>query len=162
MAIAFEAISGALGRLAGGRGRGPRAAGIAGLQQGINQVQQQQQREQQEFENRSKALATKASIAHTNSATMLNTAEAEKYGSDAIDKMIQINRASGVLDVDQANLDNDGVPMTQAELLDAMQSGKVSSTDQLGPIAGRVEVTTPDGSKRWESTHVVIRDSNAP
>ena len=52
--------------------------------------------------------------------------------------------------------------MTQAELLDAMKSGKLSPTDQVGPVAGRVEVTGADGTKRWEATHLVIRDPNTP
>jgi hypothetical protein len=71
---------------------------------------------------------------------------------------VDINRQSGVLDVAPELLDNGGVPMTQNELLDAMKAGKIGPTDQVGPVAGRVEMTNPDGSKRWEATHLVIRD----
>jgi hypothetical protein len=165
MAIALEAIQGSLTGLAAGRGRGPGAAGAAAMAQGISQRQQQTDRQnqiaQQDAENRSTALARKAQAFEVNSRTMLNTAEAEKYGSDAIDKIVQINRASGILDVDPATLENGGQPMTQDELHDALKSGKISPTDSLGPIVGRVEVTDKDGSKRWEATHLIVKDANS-
>jgi hypothetical protein len=166
MALAFEAISGALGGLAQ---RGPGAEGRAaeaGFQQVSQQTkdaqQQQEAQAQAEAQQKSNALARRAQIAETNSRTLLNTSEAEQQGADAIDKLTAINRQSGVLDVDPSSLDNAGQPMTQDELLDAMKAGKLSSTDQLGPVAGRVEVTNPDGSKRWEATHLVVRDPNTP
>jgi len=163
LAIALEAISGSLSGLAAGKGKGPGAAGLAGLQQGQQQAQQREAQAQQDFANKSKALAARAAIFETNSRTLLNTAEAEKYGSDAIDKMVEINRASGLLDLDDPDVyDNNGLPVSQAELLDAITKGKFSSTDELGPIAGREEVVGADGSKRWVATHLVIRDPNTP
>lgn len=166
MAIALEAISGALSGLAvTGPGATGRAA-AAGFQQGQQQIQQaqaqQEQQAQQDFQNQSQQLARRASIYETNSRAILNTAEAEQRGAEAIDKLAEINRASGVLDVDPDLLDNGGTPMTQAELMDALKSGKLSPTDQLGPVAGRVEITNPDGSKRWEATHLIIKDPNTP
>lgn len=166
LAIAMEAISGSL---AGFSQRGPGATGRAaeaGFQQVAQQRQdadaRQDQQTQQAFENQSNQLARKASIFEANSRAILNTSEAEAQGADAIDKLVAINRQSGVLDVDPALTDNGGTPMTQAELMDAMKNGKLSPTDQLGPVAGRVEVTNPDGSKHWEATHLVIRDPNTP
>ena len=157
MAIAMEAISGSL---AGLSQRGPGAEGRAAAA-GFDQVQQEQ-RAQQDFQNQSQQLARRASIYEANSRTRLNSSEAEAQGADAIDKLVAINRASGVLDVDPALTDNGGVPMTQDELLDAMKSGRLSPTDQVGPVAGRLEVTDPNGTKRWEATHLVIRDPNTP
>jgi hypothetical protein len=164
-AIALEALSGSL---AGLTQQGPGATGRAAAA-GFQTVSQQQQqarqraeaRAQQDAQAKSNALVRQAQIFEANSRSVLNTSEAEQRGADAIDKLVDINRQSGVLDVDSALLDNGGRPMTQAELMDAMKSGKLSPTDQLGPVAGRVEVTSPDGSKRWEATHLVIRDPSS-
>jgi hypothetical protein len=161
-AIAMEAISGSL---AGLSQRGPGATGtaaaagfqtVAGMQQQARQ--QAEAQAQQDAQNKSNALVRQAQIYEANSRAVLNASEAEQRGADAIDKLVQINRQSGVLDVDSALLDNGGMAMTQAELLDSMKAGKINPTDQLGPVAGRVEVTNPDGTKRWEGTHLVIRD----
>lgn len=166
MAIAVAAITGALSGLSVTGPAATARAASAGFQQTqmqMQQVQQQQdQQAQQNFENQSNQLARRASIYEANSRAILNVSEAEQRGADAIDKLTDINRASGVLDVDADLLDNGGTPMTQAELLDSMKAGKLSPTDALGPVAGRVEVTNPDGSKRWEATHLVIKDPNAP
>jgi hypothetical protein len=166
LAIALEAISGSLTGLAAGRGRGPGAAGAAAFAQAAARRQQEIDRvdakAEEDFANRSKAIASKAQIAQVNSRTLLNTAESEKYGAEAIDKLVEINRGSGVLDIDPALLENNGEPMTQQELLDGMKAGKISGTDHLGPVVGRVEVTDRDGTKRWETTHLVIKDSNSP
>jgi hypothetical protein len=166
MAIALEAISGSLTGLQAGRGHGPGAAGAAAMQQSMQRRQQEQLRQdataKEDFNNRSAVIARKAQIAEVNSRTILNTAESEKYGAEAIDKLVDINRASGVLDVEPGNVDNSGVPMTQQEMMDAIKAGKISTMDQLGPIAGRVEVTNTDGSKRWEATHLIVRDPKTP
>jgi hypothetical protein len=166
MAIALEAIQGSMTGLAAGRGRGIGAAGSAAFNQQVAQRQEAQQRQDKQatddFNNRSAVLARKAQIAEVNSRTILNTSEAEKYGSEAIDKLVDINRSSGVLDVDPTLLDNDGQPMTQQEMMDAIKAGKISTMDQLGPITGRVEVVNPDGSKRWEATHLIVRDPKTP
>jgi hypothetical protein len=168
MAIAMSAISGALSGL---QARGPNASaqaagrGFATTSAMRSEADQAaEQKAQQDFANRSKALATKAAVFETNSRTLLNTAEAEKYGADALDKIIEQNRASGVLDVD-ANTnayDFNGQPMTQAEMQDGMKNGRIAPTDQLGPVAGRVEVTNADGTKRWEATHLIVKDPNTP
>lgn len=167
LAIAMEAISGALAGF--GVAPGPGAvgrAGAAGFQQGQQEVTQarqaQEQQAQTDLQNQTSALARAAQIHEVNSRTLLNTSEAEQQGADAIDKIVDINRQSGVLDTDPSNLLNNGVPMTQDELNDAMRKGTVNTTAQLGPVAGREEVTNPDGSKRWEATHLIIRDPNTP
>lgn len=166
MAIAAEVLSGGLAGLAQ---RGPGAEGRAaeaGFQQVSQQQQdaqkQQEQQAQQAFKNQSEQLARRASTYEANSRAIMNTSQAEQMGAEAIDKLVDINRQSGVLDVDPSLTENGGQPMTQQELMDAMKSGKISPTDQLGPVTGRVEVTNPDGSKRWEATHLVIKDPNTP
>ena len=161
MAIALEALAGGFNGLAAGRGQGPGAAGAAGVNAGIKIGQQRQQQNQQAAQqaqqsqqNQLKTLTQRAQIYEANSRTLLNTSEAEQQGADAIDKLADINRQSGVLDVSPELLDNGGQPMTQQELMDAMKSGSLSPTDQLGPVAGRTEVTRPDGTKYWEATHL--------
>lgn len=164
LAIAMEAISGSLSGLSVTGPAATARAAAAGFQQTQAQLQQAQQQQdqqaQQDFQNQSQQLARRASIYEANSRAILNTSEAEQRGADAIDKLADINRQSGVLDISPELLDNGGQPMTQQELSDAMKAGKLSPTDQLGPVAGRVEVTNPNGSKRWEATHLVILDPN--
>jgi hypothetical protein len=162
LAIAMEAISGSLAGLAQkGPGATGRAAG-AGFEQVAQQRQQadaqQQAQAQQDATNQANALARRAQVFEANSRATLNTSEAEARGADAIDKLVDINRQSGVLDVAPELLDNGGVPMTQSEIMDAMRANKISPTDQVGPVAGRVEITNPDGTKRWEAIHLVVRD----
>jgi hypothetical protein len=162
MAIALEAISGSLTGLSQ---RGPESAARGGAIAFSNAQQQGQQRralaEQQaqtDAANRSSALQRQAATAHVNAQTIAAVSEAEMRGQDAILKLADFNRTSGILDVDQSLLDNNGQPMTQMELNAAMQSGKLSSLDSLGPVAGATEVTNRDGSKHWESTHLIIKD----
>jgi hypothetical protein len=166
MAIAMSAISGALAGLSQKGPGATGAAGAAGFQQVAQQRQQadqaQQAQAQEDANNKASALARAAQLFETNSRTILNTSEAEQQGVDVLQKLIGINRESGVLDVPAEALDNSGQPMTQDELMDAMKTGKLSSTDHLGPIAGMVEVSNPDGSKRVEATHLVIKDPSTP
>jgi hypothetical protein len=169
LAIALEALAGGFNGLAAGRGQGVGAAGAAGVNTGMKIGQQRQQQQQQAAEqaqqdqqDQLKTLTQRAQIYEANSRTLLNTSEAEQQGADAIDKLVDINRQSGVLDTSPEFLDNGGQPMTQQELMDAMKSGSLSPTDQVGPVAGRTEVTRADGSKYWEATHLVIKDPNTP
>lgn len=166
MAIAMAAISGGLSGLS--QPSGPNAEGRAAAA-GFNTVKTQndQLRKQQEdqaradAQSRSDAIVRAAQLHEINSRTLLNTSEAEAQGAEAIDKLTAINRASGVLDVDPSILASE-TPMTQQELLDAMQKGDVNTTSNLGSVAGRVEVTDRDGTKRWEATHLVVKDPRTP
>lgn len=164
MAIVLEAISGSLTGLAAGRGRGPGAAGAAAFAQQQALVQQRQQQmdvaARQDYENKNKSLVVQAQLAEINSRIGLNTAEAEKNGSEMIDKAVEINRASGLLDVDPSELDNGGEPMTQAEIIDAMKTGRLNIGDHIGAMAGRVPVTRPDGTTHWEATFLVFNNPN--
>jgi hypothetical protein len=165
MAIVAEVLGGAMSGLSVKNGPGnlgrATAAGFSNAQEQQQQAQQaQQQQTQQDLANQSAAFARAAQIHEVNSRTLLNTSELEQRGADAIDKAVAINRESGVLDADLDNVLNGGTPLTQAELLDQMSKGIINTTAQLGPIAGRVEVTNPDGTKRWEATHLILKDPN--
>jgi hypothetical protein len=165
MSIALAALSGGLVGL-GAKGPGNEGqAAAAGFQTTLQQRQaanaQQEQQAQADADRQSQAVARQAQVHETNSRTLLNTSEVEQRGADAIDKLVSINRQSGVLDPDSSSVDG-AQPITQDELIAGMQSGKYSSTDQLGPIAGRVEVTDSDGSKRWEATHLILKDPSTP
>jgi hypothetical protein len=162
LALAASALSGAFNGLAQ---KGPGAQGAAaasGFQQGFAQQQaikqQQEAQAQSDAETQSKLYARQAATFEANSRTILNTSQAEAHGADTIDKLVAINRASGILDVDSDSVDNGGTPVTQAELQQKIKDGSISFSDTLGPIAGRVEVTAPDGSKHWEATHLLIKD----
>ena len=164
-ALALEAISGALtGVSQTGPNHVARAA-TAGFQQGQQQVQQQRALQdaqaQQQFENQGKALTQKASTYETNSRTLLNVATASHLGEEAIKDLVAINRASGVLDVDPDTLENSGQPMTEGDLMAAMRSGAINATSHLGPVAGFTIVNGPNGQQQIETTHLVIKDSNA-
>ncbi|HEY1804953.1 MAG TPA: hypothetical protein VGG45_10785 [Terracidiphilus sp.] len=164
MAIVAEALSGSMAGLAQ---RGPGATGRAAAA-GFDQVSQQQQQAQQQAaaqaqqdaNNRSTALVRKATIFETNMRARLNAAQAEQFGADAIDKIVEQNRAAGLLDPDQPFVENGGIPMTQQELTDAIAKNQLSVTDHVGPIAGRIEVTAPDGSKYWETTHLILKSGD--
>ena len=170
LAIAFQALSGALAGY--GVKPGPGAigrAGFAGLQEGQQETAAKQKQDadqaaaaKADADNQTAVLAKRAAIYEANSRTLLNTSEVEQRGADAIDKLVAINRQSGVLDTDAINVLNNGQPMTQDELNDAMRKGAIDPTAQLGPIAGREEITGADGSKRWQATHLIIKDGSAP
>lgn len=162
MSIALAALTGAFNGLAQ---HGPGAKGVAAAQ-GFNAgVQQQQQAKAQaeaqaqaDADSQAKAYARQAATFEANSRGILNVSNAEALGADAIDKLVAINRTSGILDPDSDSVDNNGIPLTQAELQSKLADGSISFGDALGPVAGRVEVSNPDGSKRWEATHLVIKD----
>jgi hypothetical protein len=166
VAIALEALQGSLAGLAAGRGRGPGSAGLAGMQSVMQRQQQdrehQEQEQQQQFKDRASALASKANLAELNARIGLNVAETEKIGSEMIDKQVELNRASGVLDTDPGNLENGGQPLTQSEILDGMRTGKFNIGSHIGAMAGRVPVTAQDGSTHWEATFLLVKNPNAP
>jgi hypothetical protein len=166
VAIALEALQGSLAGLAAGRGRGIGAAGMAGMQSVMQRQQQdrerQEQQQQQQFKDRASALASKANLTELNARIGLNVAETERIGSEMIDKQIELNRASGVLDTDVNNLENGGQPLTQAEILDGMRTGKFNVGSHIGAVAGRVPVTAQDGSTHWEATFLLVKNPNAP
>jgi hypothetical protein len=79
-----------------------------------------------------------------------------------IDKQVEVNRGSGVLDTDPSNLENGGQPLTQQEILDGMRTGKFNVGSHIGAMAGRVPTTSKDGSTHWEATFLLVKNPNAP
>jgi hypothetical protein len=166
LAIAMEALSGGL---AGLSQKGPGAigrAGEAGLEKAAQERQQadaqQQAATQQQFENQSKALAQKAATYEVNSRTLLNVANASKLGEEAIKDLIGINRASGVLDIDPAFLENGGQPMSEQDVAAGMKDGTINVTSHLGPVAGFTIVNDANGTPHILTEHLVVKDSNTP
>lgn len=166
LAIALTAISGGLSGL---QARGPnhisQAAGM-GYTSGVDQVNQAQQKDkaqaQQQFENQSKATAQRLTNLELNSRIALNTAEAEKYGQDGIQKLID-NEAPALEALDDSAFDGDrSTKVTQQQLQDGIKAGKYNAMDQLGPVNGMAEYKNQNGTKGYEATHAVIRDPKAP
>jgi len=162
MAIAVEALSGALSGLSvpNGPGNLGRAAGAGYAQQVQLQTQQRQEQEQQaqqDAKDRSDALTRAASIADINARTLLSTAEAESRGADTIQKIADTNKA--LID----SYDDQGLLLahnvTQQELIEGMQGAnpKYSSTAMLGPIDGYRLL----GNGRVEATHAITKDPYA-
>ena len=169
LAIAMQFLSGAAASASASGPNHLALAAQAGLAQGQRAQQQRQEanqadqaQAQADANNKTAAFVRAAQIHEVNSRILLNTSEVEQRGADAIDKAVAINRQSGVLDTDSSNLENNGVPMTQNESIDAMKKGQINTTAQMGPIAGREEVTDADGSRRWEATHLIIKDPSTP
>lgn len=133
LAIVSEVLSGAMSGLSAKPGPGVEGrAAAAGFNQAVQSRQradaQQQQQADQDYQNQVSLLSRRAQIYEANSRTLLNTSEAEQQGGEAIDKLADINRQSGILDISPDLLDNGGRPMTQQELNDGMRSGKLSAT----------------------------------
>lgn len=98
MAIALEAITGALSGLGQ---HGPNAAGqaaAAGVQQGVQIAQQRQQQQQQEdqqaqqdAQNRWQTTARKAQLYELNQRAILSTQQAERQGMETMKDQIALN-----------------------------------------------------------------------
>ena len=156
MAIAMEAISGALSGLSQ---TGPGAVGkaaAAGFESNFARDQaarqQAEAQAQQDAQQKSDATVRAANIADINSRTLLSTAEAEGRGADTLAKIADQNRPLIDSYDEQGNVL--GRNVTQDELLAGMQSGKYSSTAQIGPIDGYRLI----GGGKVEATHAVIAD----
>ena len=158
MAIALEAISGSLAGLAQ---TGPGAIGkaaAAGFQQ-VSQQQQAQQAQQdaqaqQQLQNQTQALARRASAFEQNSRTILNTAQAERYGVDSLKDAVSQN-ADVLSAYDDAGVVQER-NVSQDQLSAGMTSGKYSPTDQIA---------IPDGftnlNGKYEQTFAIISNPSA-
>jgi len=117
-------------------------------------LQHRQRSGQQHTHHQAAVLIQNASVHASNSLTLLNASAATAKGAEAIDQLVAIHRASGILDVDPSRMDKDaGQPVT-------LQPGQIDTTDRLIPVAGRVETTSPDGSKQWQPTHLIVLHPN--
>jgi hypothetical protein len=163
MAIALQALGGAAAGAAAKPGPGVlgRAAG-AGFGQGEGEVQQrnaqQEQRAQQDVQNEQQAYARKATLAHLNAETGQLSAMAHNLNADALQKIIDANRASGViLDSDDPMLESRD-PLPESTILQRMQDGTINVTSHLGSLVGITQVRGEDGAMHVEGLYQVVKD----
>ena len=149
LAIALEVLSGSMAGLAqlgpGATGRAAEA-GFQQVQQQQQQAQQQQQEAaQQQYHNETQALVRKANAYETNSRTVLNTAQSERYGVESLKDAVEQN-AQLLSDYQDADSVTDS-HVSQDDLQAGIQSGKYNATAQIAipdgftSIGGRYEQT---------------------
>lgn len=83
MAIALEALTGGMAGLQAGRGKGPGAAGMAGVQQGLRADAMRRQAEDEDTEAQQKNLANQAAVANTNMRMAMNARALSQGDRDA-------------------------------------------------------------------------------
>jgi hypothetical protein len=166
LAIAMQALSGAAAGAAVKPGPGVlgRAAG-AGFGQGESEVEQrnavQEQRAQQDAQSQQQAYVRKLSLTHLNGETSQLAAMAHSTNVDALQKIIDANRASGViLDPDDPALDTRD-PLTEGELLSRIKDGTLNVTDKLGSLVGITQVRGEDGTMHVEGLYQIVADPHA-
>ncbi|MBW4039200.1 MAG: hypothetical protein HIU91_10060 [Acidobacteria bacterium] len=161
MAIALTALTGGL---AGLSETGPGAvgkAGAVGVQQGVNIAQQRQQAQQQtdqaaqqDYANQVSSLTRKAAAFEQSSRTVLNTAQAERYGVDSLKDTVDTN-ASLLSSYKDAGAVMEG-DIAQDALSAGIQSGKYDPTR---------EIAVPDGftniNGKYEQTFSIIQNPSA-
>lgn len=158
MAIVMEALSGSL---AGASQRGPGAVGraaFAGAQTTSAQLQsanaEAEQQAQADAKAKGDALVRQAQAFEQNSRTILNTAQAERYGVESLKDAV--NQNSQLLsDYDDAGaVQERNVP--QDALSAGIENGKYNATSQ---------VAIPDGftniNGRYEQTFAIVSNPNA-
>jgi hypothetical protein len=163
LAVALNALGGAAmgASVKPGPGVLGRAAG-AGFGQGEGEVQQrnaqQEQRAQQDVQNEQQAYARKATLAHLNAETGQLAASAHNMDIDALQKIIDANRASGViLDSDDPMLESRD-PLPESEILKRMQDGTINVTSHLGSLVGITQTRGEDGTMHVEGSYQVVKD----
>ncbi len=148
MALALEAITGALSGLAQSGPAAEGKAGLAGLQQGQQIAQQRQQAQakqdqqaQQDAENQYQALSRKAQLFEINSRTILNTKSAERADLE--------NQQLGMQNMREGVAANSDL-LSQAQELGAVTEDHVSQDAlQAGIASGKYNaadsIALPDG-----------------
>jgi hypothetical protein len=161
LAIALQALGGA----AAGAGVKPGPGNIgraaaAGFGQAEGEVQQrnaqQEQRAQEDAQNEQKAYNQKAVLAHLNGETGQLAAMAHSMDIDALQKIIDANRASGViLDSDDPMLESRD-PLPESEILKRMSDGTLNVTTHLGSLVGMTQTRGQDGTMHVEGLYQVV------
>lgn len=166
LAIALQVLGGAAAGAAVKPGPGVlgRAAG-AGFAQGESEVEErnaaQEAKAQQDVRNEQQSYALKATLAHLNAETAQLAALAQNQSVDSMQKIIDSNRASGViLDPDDPLLDSRD-PLPENVILQRMQDGSLSGTDHIGSMVAISEVRGEDGRLHAEPLFQVIHDPSA-
>lgn len=158
MAIAMEAITGALSGLSQ---RGPGAEGRA-AEAGFQQVseqrqaaqQAQQQDAQQQYQNETQALVRKANAMEVNSRTALNTAQSERYGVNSLKDAVAQNAQllSNYEDVDAVQESH----VSQDALSAGIKAGKYNATAQIAIPDGFTDI-----NGRYEQTFSIVSNPAA-
>ena len=166
LAIALQALGGAAAGAAAKPGPGVlgRAAG-AGLGQGESEVEQrnalQEQKAQQDAQSQQQAYVRKATLARLNGETGQLAAMAHTYNVDSLQKIIDSNRASGlILDPDDPMLETRD-PLTESEIIKRMQDGSLNIATHLGSLVGMTQVRGEDGTMHVEGLYQVVSDPGA-
>lgn len=158
MAIALEAISGALGGLVQTGPNATAKAAAVGFQQGQarqQQIQQQQEQQaQQDASNKATALVRQAQAFEANSRTILNSATSERQSLDSMKDYIGLN-ASLLQSYQDAGAVQES-HVSQDSLQAGLASNKYSALTQIAVPDG---VTTING--RPELTYSVVENPNA-
>jgi hypothetical protein len=158
MAIALEALSGSIAGLAQ---RGPGAEGratAAGFQQVSEQQQQaqkaQQDAAQQQYQNETQSLVRRANAYEANSRTVLNTAQAERYGVDSLKDAVSQN-AQLLSDYQDQNVVTEA-HVSQDDLSAGLASKKYDPT---------MQIAVPDGwtniNGKYEQTFSIVANPAA-
>lgn len=154
LAIAMEAISGALSGL-GQRGPGAEGrAALAGAQTTSDAMQtanqQAEAQAQSDAQAKAGALARQASIYEQNSRTVLNTQQAERLGLDSLKDAVEQNAPLLQSYKDAGVVAQESV--TQDALMDGLKSGKYNGTSMTAIPDGWTNVP----GKGYEQTFSLI------
>lgn len=161
-AIVLSALSG--GIAGAGAKPGPGVLGRAaeaGFSQAEAQTQQrnqmQEQRSQQDIQNERQAFALKVQNAHLNAEAAQLQATAENMGTEAMQRVIDANRSSGII-LDAGDPLLDGQPLTESEIVKRMQAGSLNATDHVGSLVGMTQVRDESGRLHTVGLYQVVKD----
>jgi|GEM_PF-6949845 len=158
MALAMEAITGAVSGLAqrgpGAEGRAA-AAGFDTVAQQQRQAQQdQQQQAQQDANNQTQALTRKAAAFESAQRAVLNTAQAERWGVDSLKDAVTVNAPLLATYKDEGSVSESNV--NQDDLMAGMKSGKYDPTAQIAVPDGFTNI-----NGKYEQTFSIVNNPSA-
>jgi hypothetical protein len=162
----MEALSGAAAGAEAKPGPGVegRAAG-AGFSAGAGEVEQrnaqQEAQAKSDADSQNQAFMHKATLYHLNMESAQLAASAANMEGENYSRIVDANKASGVLlDPDDPNLIS-SIPMTKDEMTQKMASKEIDPGAHLGAMAGFTSVRQPDGTMHDEPTFQIINDPSA-
>lgn len=175
LALALETISGALGGLAAGRGRGPGAAFVGGQQQGQQLVQQRQQAQQQEINEQDKTLVRRAAVMEANLRQLSNSIQIGRLQREDHEAMVKMydDQLQEWKETAPELIKAEHVPGSEAAKLDTHNAvdylripdgvtprigddGRQVYMDSSGRI---VPEGTPGAVPQWDNTYAIIDKS---
>lgn len=121
------------------------------------QDQQAQAKAQQDFQNQETVKLRQAQNMEVNSRTMLNIAQSEKLGLEAIQEQATISAGSIQEQKDNGNVAEGGEHITEDQFRDGQKSGKFQFSDMQGGVDG---VAYKNG--KAVPTFTIVHDPSAP